>query len=183
MFRRNARANQGQIVLTPNQFNLLTEANQLIANNKFQQAALIFAQLAVEMETTRHPRRAANFHARAAHAFADAGDALQSLSHARAALNLFIQFQMVNRIYHFYTNIIQKMRNHGMQAAVNELEKEFSNKIGAIPSPAQPTPLRSGHLPPSCPKCGAPARSDEVDWIDNQSAECNYCGAVLQVLS
>ena len=38
---------------------------------------------------------------------------------------------------------------------------------------------RSDLLPSECPKCGAPARGNEVIWTGPQSADCPYCGANL----
>ena len=35
-------------------------------------------------------------------------------------------------------------------------------------------------LPAKCLSCYAPLRADEVEWVDAQSAECVYCGAVVQ---
>jgi hypothetical protein len=37
-----------------------------------------------------------------------------------------------------------------------------------------------GRLPAHCPDCGAPARSDAVEWIDATSAECAYCGGIIK---
>ena len=51
----------------------------------------LFANLATEMETILHPRRAANLHAQAAHAYADSQNEQAALNQARLALNLFIQ--------------------------------------------------------------------------------------------
>jgi hypothetical protein len=35
------------------------------------------------------------------------------------------------------------------------------------------------NLPAQCPYCGGPLRSDQVEWIDAQRAECGYCGGVV----
>ncbi|HXQ35620.1 MAG TPA: hypothetical protein VN843_16505, partial [Anaerolineales bacterium] len=31
-------------------------------------------------------------------------------------------------------------------------------------------------LPTHCPSCGAGLRPDEVEWLDDVTAECAYCG-------
>ena len=33
-------------------------------------------------------------------------------------------------------------------------------------------------LPTSCLKCGASLRADEVEWVDVDTAECDYCGSL-----
>ena len=35
-------------------------------------------------------------------------------------------------------------------------------------------------LPTTCPGCGGPLRSDEVDWADEATAECPYCGGSVR---
>jgi len=184
MFRRINRQANAAAALTPAQMNAIRQVNQLAANGKFVEAAGILTLLAQQMESSNHPRRAANFHAQAAHLYADGGDPVQSLVHARAALKLFIQYQMVNRTPRFYANITQKMRNRGMPVVAAQLEKEFGTVVGSLPAQAQiPGQPAHGRLPSSCPQCGAPARSDEVEWIDNASAECMFCGGVIQTIS
>lgn len=185
MFRR-FRQGGGQMVLGPEQINALSQANQLRASGQFEQAAMLFAQLAAGMENSGHPRRAANFHAQAAHSFADAAEPVRSLAHARRALDLFLQYQMVRRIPVFYANIVRHLRNKGLTAAANQVEQEYAAKVSPFPLPVQPVQSAQAgsrpSLPSSCPKCGAPVRSDEIEWIDDRSAECIYCGTTLQAI-
>src|SRR5213593_2596009 len=91
--------------LGADQLALLKQANRLMANGKAGEAAPLFAQLAAQMEATNHPRRAANLHARAAHAFADSQAGQMALGQARSALNLFIANGMALRTPMFYSNI------------------------------------------------------------------------------
>src|SRR5450759_1587975 len=93
------------------QLALLQQANQLMTNGNAGQAAPLFAQLAAQMEASNHPRRAANLHARAAHAFADNQAGQMALGQARSALNLFITNQMTLRTPMFYANITRKLNN------------------------------------------------------------------------
>jgi len=187
MFRRFSRQPAGQMSLGPDQINAINQANQLRASGQSEQAAVLFAQLAAGMENTGHPRRAANFHAQAAHTFADAKEPVRSLKHAQRALDLFLQFQMVRRIPVFYANIIRHMRNKGLTAAASQIEKEYAARVSPFPLPQQPSQSTQAGphpiLPASCPKCGAPVRSDEIEWIDERSAECIYCGSTLQAAS
>ncbi len=177
MFRRN-RLQRGR--LEEAFLARLVEANRLLAAGQAAQAAPLFAQLAQALEASNHPRRAANLHARAAHAFADAaalaGHEGAALDHAHRALYLFQQHAMAQRFAQFYGNINRHFQARGMGSASATLQREFGLPVELAPAPAQAT----ARLPGSCPKCGAPVRSDEVDWIDTSSAECPYCGAVLQ---
>jgi hypothetical protein len=49
----------------------LAEANEYVAQGKPLQAGPLFVQVAEAMQASNHPRRAANLHTRAAHAFVD----------------------------------------------------------------------------------------------------------------
>ena len=178
MFRRNRIVMQND-VLSASQIEVLAKANQLVANNNSADAAPLFAELARELDVP-HPRRAANLHARAAHTYADSGNEQLALAQARAALTMFIQYQMINRTPVFFANITRKFNNKGMKNSASALQNEFGNRVGPMPpQPAQGSAKR-GVLPTNCPKCGAPIHGDEANWIDNQTAECDYCGVSIR---
>jgi hypothetical protein len=182
MFRRflnRQQAQTGRVV--PDQLRSLNEANQLMENGKPGQAAPLFAALASALDNLR-PQRAANLHARAAHAYADAGQESEALSHARTALKMFIQNGMSERVSTFYTNIQRKFSSHAMKTAATSLQNEFHLPQPIGPASAEASPARRGRLPGSCGKCGAPLRPAEEDWLDDHSAECRYCGAVVSTL-
>jgi hypothetical protein len=176
MFRRSFRK-LNDIPLDPALIPLLAQANQLSAAGQAAQAAPLYLRLAEIMENRRHPRRAANFHAMAAHAYAEGQDESQALAQAQAALRLFTEYHMVERAPRFFTNISHKLQAHGMNRAAETLKQEFSGLALAAPGPVEPEQHR--RLPLACPKCGAPARSDEVTWVDQQTAQCTYCGTLM----
>ena len=181
-FRSFPFANRRRVFLNGPLLRALAQANQMLANGQTHDAANALAQVAGQMEQLNHPRRAANVHAQAAHAYADSRDEANALSHAQAALNLFLQFGMLRRASGFYANIVKKLRANGMNSAAETLMREFDGKAKAQGAPDAGARPR-GRLPGKCPGCGAPVRSDEVDWIDRQSAECAYCGSVIQTES
>ena len=179
MFRRR-RMMQAN-ALSPDQLALLIQANRLVAAGRSLEAGALFAQVAQAMQQSNHPRRAANLYARAAHAFADGNRGQGSLGYARAALALFIQTNMLPRASMFYANITRKLTAKGMQAAAGELQAEFGARMAG--QPAMPAPAdRPAHglLPTTCPQCGAPVHGDELSWVDDRTAECEYCGALLR---
>ena len=178
MLRRFRNNNPVQNPLTDAQMATLVRANQWITNTQPGQAAPLYAALAVQMENSSHPRRAANLHARAAHAYADSQAEALALAHAQAALRLFIRWQMTARTPVFYANITRKLTNRGMPSAAAALQKEFG--AAAVGMPAVQPAAQHGSLPTACPKCGAPLRSDEATWVDAQTAECDFCGALVK---
>lgn len=179
MFRRFRNPGQNPAPIGPAQLQAMNQANQLVAGGQPILAAPIFAQLAGNMETSNHPRRAANLHAQAAHAYADGQDEQDALTQARRALSLFIQYQMVNRTPVFYANITRKFTGKGMKNSAEALAKEFGPVVGGMPVPV-PTSSPRGSLPTSCPKCGAPLHASEATWVDSITAECAYCGTSIR---
>ena len=177
MFRR--RLAMQKDVLSASQIEVLAKANQLAANNNAADAAPLYAELARELDVP-HPRRAANLHARAAHAYADAGNEQLALAQARAALTMFIQYRMINRTPVFFANITRKFNNKGMKNSASALQNEFGNRVGPMPPSTGSRSAKRGVLPTNCPKCGAPIHSDEATWIDDLTAECDYCGAAIR---
>ncbi|HUI88765.1 MAG TPA: hypothetical protein VLX61_08555 [Anaerolineales bacterium] len=178
MFRRNRPVMQNN-VLSASQIEVLARANQMVATNNPAGAAPLYTELARELDGNR-PRPAANLHARAAHAYADSGNEQLALAQARTALTMFIQYRMINRTPVFFANITRKLNNKGMKNSASALQNEFGNRVGPMPPPPAQGPARRGALPTNCPKCGAPIHSDEATWIDNQTAECDYCGASIR---
>jgi hypothetical protein len=169
--------------LGPGQIQILSQANRLIAEGHPGEAAQLFANLAQQMEASNHPRRAANLHAQAAHAYADDPDEPNALAHARRALTLFLQYQMLERAPRFYGNIQRKLRARNLSQAAEALQTEFGKQVGSLPQPqVQPQVPGQQRLPPTCSQCGAPVRGDEVEWINQYSAECIYCGSVIQTV-
>jgi hypothetical protein len=180
MFRPFQRPAQQQNPMTPAEMQVLQQANQFLVNGQPGKAAPLLAGLAAAMEASNHPRRAANLHAQASHAFADSQNEQAALDQARSALNLFLQYQMVQRTPMFYGNITRKMAKRGMKNAADTLAKEYGSRVGSAPAPAAPPAQSRGHLPTNCTKCGAPVHQESLTWVDNQTIECEYCGSLIR---
>ncbi len=186
MFRRNrpirrALRNALGVPFAPHIRQQIREANQLLQSGQYIQAGDAFAGLASQASESGHPRRAANFHAQAAHAYINGKNENLALAQSRNALTLFQQLGIVARLAQFWRNIQNHLQRAGMTSALASLRQEFGSKIDltSLPQPAAPTPVQQGHLPAQCPGCGAPVRTDEVEWVDEQSAECPFCGSIL----
>lgn len=179
-FRRRRRMER----IPPVLLRMLAEANRLAEAGDHLGAAKIFDRLAQGAQERDHPRYAANLYARTAHAYVAGGDQSAALAAARTALHGFIQLQMPERLFPFYGNLTHKMREAGMEEAAAALEQEFGGEVERLsvsaPMPSKAEEAFRGRLPARCSQCGAPLRSDEVEWIDAQRAACLYCGSVVQ---
>jgi hypothetical protein len=179
MFKRPFRRGMIQAA-NPVVVRAVARANQLLDNGKPADAAEIFSQLAQGGDSRGRPRLGANMHAHAAKAYAQAKNESAALTHSRQALNAFTQLGMAPRAGQFFTNAIGMLRQNGLGEAADSLQKEYGDKLKAASAAGIAPVGRRGRLPAQCPHCAGPARSDEVDWIDEYSAECNYCGGVMR---
>jgi hypothetical protein len=158
----------------------LAEANRLFDVGRPAEAASAFAELAQEAAARGHPQRAAQLHLRAGEGFAQAGDGDGALTHARAALAIFNNLGRPDRARRVGARAVQSLRAAGLHAQAEALERELTGLPASAPDDeAEPAAPPRGRLPTDCPKCGGPVRSGEVEWIDEHSAECVYCGSVV----
>lgn len=161
---------------------LLIEAHRLFAAGQPAEAARLFAQLAEKAETDGNLQRAAHMHLEAARSLLMVNDGQAAGAHVRAALQLFLQIGNIVQAEAVYQRTVQELRARGMKAEADALAHDLRSEFGeAAPAPAPgftPSPAR-GRLPAQCPQCGGPVRGDEVEWIDDHSAECLYCGSVI----
>jgi tetratricopeptide (TPR) repeat protein len=185
MFRRPMRPFRRAVIRAaihpnPGVAQAAARANNLLAQGRPNDAAQIFEQLAQQAEQRGQLKFAGNAHAQAARAFASAKNPGSALAHSRAALNQFLQLNMIQRAVTFYNHILQALRVNGLNGEADAVTREFGNRLAQFPTPSAGSPTPRQRLPAKCPHCAAPARSDEVEWIDDQSAECIYCGGVIQ---
>jgi len=160
----------------------VTKANQMMVNGEPQQAAELFMRLAGEMQASGHPRQAANLYTQAAHAWLNAGVEEQALIQASQALKLFASQSMWDRANQFKINFMAHLRRSDSASSLVVLEQEYNtlaNAAGFNPQAAARAVINRGTLPAACPNCGAPLRSDTVEWIDAVSAECGFCGGTV----
>jgi hypothetical protein len=83
----------------------------------------------------------------------------------------------------------EELRERGHEAEAQLLHDKLDARLseaGVVPgelragAAAPPTPRRE--LPAQCDACLGPVRSDDVEWIDDTSAACAYCGSVIKTI-
>jgi hypothetical protein len=77
--------------------------------------------------------------------------------------------------------VISELQERGLETEAAEVERWLNH---AAPSePSITSPERRPILPTQCSSCGATVRPDEIEWLDDFSAECAYCGSPLRAES
>jgi len=162
MFRRPIRRAVRRMTASAVDQNAFFQANQLYGLGQFEIAADSFIQLAHQMERRGKPRQAANLHAQAALALAKAGVEPRALNQANIAFSQFTLLGMRQRISEFKRELDEILHPNQIPIQTNP-----STHLNDVPGPANITPAattRHGKLPANCHQCGAPVRSDEVEY-------------------
>jgi hypothetical protein len=157
---------------------VLRQANRLVEQGQYAQAYPIFRRLAEGADEQGMPIQAANLYLQAARARVEMGSADDAATLARRAIQLLVAAGRKERIGVLLPGLVERMHDKGYREQAVDLRAETAALLGAV-QPAT-APVLRGMLPAKCPSCGAPARADEVTWIDDRSAECCYCGSVIQ---
>ena len=159
---------------------LLQRANQLLAQGDFNGAAAAFEQLAQAAEGRNGPR-APMFFAQAGRARLLAGQSAQGVAHLKHGLSLLAARAQWDQFQRAGQRAIAGLNQHGLSAEAKEIEAYVASNLpkGFTP-PAIQTPARKPILPTHCPSCGGAVRPDEVEWLDEMTAECDYCGSPVR---
>jgi hypothetical protein len=155
----------------------LQEANFAFDKGEYGRAGELFEQLA-EKAAARGGPRAPLFYLQAGRARVFAGQTALGLPSLRRGLELFAQRGQLQRLQQAGRRVVTQLGEHGLQKEAAEIEAWLKTALPSMPSfdPAPKRPL----LPTHCPSCGAAVRPDEVEWLDEITAECAYCGSPVR---
>jgi hypothetical protein len=161
---------------------MLRRANRLMETGQYEQAYPLLKRLADGAARHGMPVRAGNLYLQAARARLEMGNAQDAVELARRAIGLLHGAGYLDRIRALVPRVVEELERRGHHEQAVPLRAEVAALLGSVepvPPPASPQ-ARRGTLPARCPSCNAPARADEVAWIDQSSAECAYCGAAIR---
>ncbi len=182
VLRRGFRRAFGmQPPMPPGLIHGMVQAHRLFAIGQYAQAASMLENLANTARAEGLPRTPrlffqaarANWHAnQAAHGMDLMRVALDMLA-AAGALGIAVQIANMGTAELTSLGYPQEAENLREYAAKIPGWKEAAS---APPEDEGPRPV----LPTHCIQCGAIVRSDEVDWIDEITAACAYCGSPIR---
>ncbi|HNF93806.1 MAG TPA: hypothetical protein PLQ75_04060 [Anaerolineales bacterium] len=180
MFRRARRLLRGAPV--PAVPPALRNAHRLMESGNYAEAALAFYDLARKAEE-RFPERAPILYTEAGRAAVLNGDAKKGVTHFRSALTLLSTQQRYRRLQSLGERIVAELRERGLNAEADEVASVLRNNAQVSAGKEAPAPQKRAVLPTHCPSCGAAVRPDEVEWLDDVTAECDYCGSPVRAES
>ncbi len=161
----------------------LQRANALMASGQYVQAAVIFEQFA-GAALGRNGPRAPWFFLRATQARLMANEVPAGMANLRQGLALFASRGQFQRLYRSGNRFAAILRAKDHVNETDEIEAYLKSALpagfapagGGVAEKAKPV------LPTTCPGCGGPVLSDEVEWVDEVTAECPYCGSAVRAV-
>lgn len=181
---RGFQQRPGPRALGPAARQKLMRANQLLIAGKALEAAVIFGNVGAIAQQNGMPWRSANLAARAALAYFHGGDFGDGFEFAHKSVNLSLQAGDVPHGLGLARQMMAQLKVQGHADQAETLRKQLDGLFApygvalTVPAPAKSSPV--GHLPSQCPACLGPVHPDAIKWIDNRSAECAFCGTILQ---
>lgn len=161
----------------------LQRAHELMERGNYAEAATAFESLAQAAERRNGPR-APFFYLQAGSARILLKQNAAGMEHFRHGLGLLAASERYHQLYRAGMRVVNELKARGMEKEAQEISRLVHRHTPAIAeSPTQrgPDPSKPMLLPTHCPSCGGPVRSDEVDWIDANTAECPFCGSPVRV--
>ena len=176
MFRRHIRKTLAQEVPP-----ILQEANFAFDKGEYGRAGELFEKIA-ETAAARGGPRAPLFYLQAGRARALAGQITLAMPSLKRAFELLAQRGAWKKFQQAGQRAVAELMEHGFAAESQELQtilnRHSPRDIPLTSSPARP--IKKPTLPTHCPSCGAAVRPDEVEWLDEATAECAYCGSPIR---
>lgn len=157
----------------------LQRANRLMTEGSYDEASEIFEQFA-HGAMMRNGPRAPWFFIQAGQANILAGRVPHGIEEIQMGLKVFSKRGQIQQLYRVGTRVVNELNNRGLKAEAEQIQALIKQSTPANFVPGVVSVQKPRALPTSCPGCGGPIRSDEVDWADEVTAECPYCGSSLR---
>jgi hypothetical protein len=175
LFRRQIRKTLAQDVPP-----VLQEANFAFDKGEYGRAGELFEKIA-ETAAARGGPRAPLFYLQAGRARVLAGQTALGMPSLQRGLQLLAQRRQFQRLQQAGLRVISELNERGLMKEAAEIETWLTTILPSASSFDNPkASAKKPVLPTHCPSCGAMVRPDEVEWLDEVTAECAYCGSPLR---
>jgi hypothetical protein len=162
----------------PNVLAMLQHANQLFIDGNYAEAAHAFEQLAHGAEE-RYSERAPFLYLEAGRAAILNQDHKTGVAHLRRGLTLLASQGRHHRMRMLGDRIVTELNSRGLKDEANEITTLLTANA-PLDLHKESTTAKKPILPTHCPNCGGALRVDEVEWLDEATAECAYCGSPVR---
>ena len=163
----------------------LVEANHLFENGEYENAAILFTDLAEKAEAREIPQ-APNLYLRSGAAWLKAGDPEKCKEQIRKGLGILVAGQRWRQLRKLTAITTEKLSTDQQDVLAREIRVWVD---GQIPDEIKnsefwtqgerKTQFQKVKLPSNCGNCSAPVNPAEVEWYSAANPVCSYCGCVL----
>jgi hypothetical protein len=158
----------------------LRRAHAQFDAGEYASAAAEFRDLAERGQAAGIPR-STQVYVLAGRAYIFAGCPQEGMRDLKRGIEAATRFGQLPRLAGAAPRLASEMREHGFGKEADDfvasLEAALKHPLTA-PAPARQTP----HMPPKCPYCGGTIHPGEVEWVDERSIACDYCGSVVKAV-
>jgi hypothetical protein len=111
-----------------------------------------------------------------------AGETAVGMNRILKGLRLMPEMDQAGRLPFVVARVKRNLEDMGFGAQAASLEEELRPllAVGTGMPPAAPAGPSHAKLPAKCPQCGGNVLPDEIEWVDEHSAICDYCGSLIQ---
>jgi hypothetical protein len=159
----------------------LRRANELMAAGQYAGAAEIFEQFAHGAQGRGGPR-APQFFLQAGRCRVLAGQVPAGMVLLKQGLAILATRGDWQHLQNAGQRTVAELNQRGLAAEAADIEAYLKQAIPGGFAPAGPAAgaARPRLLPTACPDCGGPLRADEVEWTDEYTAACQFCGSAVR---
>jgi hypothetical protein len=179
MFRRRGFPRPFGRTLIPDIPPALRRANELMAIGDYAGAAQAYEEMA-RRAVARNGPRAPMLLLQAGRMRILAGQVPLGMTHLQQGLGLFAGRGQWQQFRNSSQRLMAELSQQGLTGEAGQIEAALKAGLpaGFIPAPAPDKARRV--LPTNCPGCGGPLHSGELEWSDEFTAECPYCGSAVR---
>ena len=158
---------------------MLRVAHEFMQSGRYAEAEKAFQQLARGAET-RLPERAPFLYLQAGRAAILDGQTQVGVGHLRRGLTMLASQRRYPRMQMLGQRAVDELKERGLQAEAAEIASLLEGNMPQRTEAEPMAPARKPVLPTHCPSCGGALRPDEIEWFDEATAECAYCGSPVR---
>jgi hypothetical protein len=159
----------------------VAQAHALMEQGQYPAAATAFSEIA-EIARSRGGPRAPFFFIQAGRAYVLAGQVEQGVGEIREGLELLASAARWSELQRVGQTVVDQLTDQGQP----EPAKVIADWLAASLAGKAVSPSVTGGaakqpvLPPRCPSCGALVNPKEVEWVDQVTALCLFCGSPIR---
>jgi hypothetical protein len=94
---------------------------------------------------------------------------------------LFAARGQEGKVFNVGNRVVGELNQRGLSKEAQQVSAYIKSLLPDFDANrATSSPSKRPPLPTHCPGCGAPVRPDEVEWLDDATAECAFCGSPVR---